>query len=124
VKEDDPAMKTAVAEARRRLPEFENLFTRRSAAADKPYIVKAPFTSGDEKEFIWVSVESIKGEAFEGRLLNQPLRLPDFEERQQVTVNRHDIIDWLCPDENGNALGGWTQAVLTGRPGKHLGDPD
>jgi uncharacterized protein YegJ (DUF2314 family) len=123
VQEGDPAMKAAIAEARRRLPEFEALFTRRTAAEDKPYIIKAPFTSGDDKEFIWVTVKAIADGTFTGHLLNQPLRLAGLEEGQEVIVDRDEIIDWLCPDEHGNALGGWTQAVLTGRPGKHLGEP-
>jgi uncharacterized protein YegJ (DUF2314 family) len=49
-------------------------------------------------------------------------RLTELHAGQQVVVPVAEVVDWLCADEHDRPLGGWTQAVLSGRPGKHLGE--
>lgn len=105
-------MEAATAEARRRWPEFATLFENRDPAADRPYIVKAPFTSGENTEHMWVVVTSIQGNAIHGTLANHPHHLLEFHEGQEVTVDAATLTDWLGADANDEPLGGWTQKVL------------
>jgi len=118
----DADMERAIAEARRRWPEFVAHFDRRIPGSDRPFTVKAAFAEGEEEEFMWVQVQEIEGEKIVGILGNQPHRLSEFHAGQQVVVPVAEMVDWLCPDEHDHPLGGWTQAVLSGRPGKHLGE--
>ena len=122
VEAEDEDMERAIAEARRRWPEFVAHFGRRIPGSDRPFTVKAAFAEGEEKEFMWVEVLQIEGEKIDGVLANQPHRLTEFHAGQQVLVPTADIVDWVCADERDRPLGGWTQAVLSGRPGKHLGE--
>jgi uncharacterized protein YegJ (DUF2314 family) len=109
---DDEQMEAAVAEARRRWPEFAALFESRDPASERPFIVKAPFTSGDNTEHMWVVVTAIRGDAIRGTLANHPHHLLDYHEGQEVTVDAATLTDWLCADANDAPLGGWTQKVL------------
>lgn len=111
----DGLMEAATAEARRRWPEFVTLFEARDPASERPFIVKAPFTSGDNTEHMWMIVTSIRGNAIHGTLANHPHRLLDFHEGQEVTVDAANLTDWLCADGNDEPLGGWTQKVLNAR---------
>jgi uncharacterized protein YegJ (DUF2314 family) len=117
---DDTTMKQAVAEARRRWPEFAAAFGRRTPETETPFVIKAPF-GDDDPEFMWVEVSRIEKETVTGRLANQPHRIEDFHEGQEVQVPIADVVDWIYGDAEGNPLGGWTQAVIAGKPGKHLG---
>ncbi len=66
---DDEQMEAAVAEARRRRwPEFATLFETRDPASQRPFIVKAPCTSGEDTEHMWIVVTPIEGDAICGTL--------------------------------------------------------
>lgn len=119
---DDPDLQKAVAEARRRWPEFIAAFAQRQPGNDAPYIVKAPFGDEGNSEFMWIEVTGIEGDTISGRLANQPHKILDLHEGQNVQVAADEIVDWVCADAAGKPLGGWTQAVLSGQPGKHLGE--
>src|SRR5258708_28860768 len=75
VKEDDPGMKAAVDEARKRWPEFVDAFVNRKK--DQLFSIKAPVTDGRHTEYIWVMVEEIDGDIINGDLGNNPVDL-DF----------------------------------------------
>ena len=106
-------MEAAVAEARRRRwPEFATLFETRDPASQRPFIVKAPFTSGEDTEHMWIVVTAIEGDAIRGTLANHPHHLLEFQEGQEVTVDAATLTDWLCADAHDSPLGGWTQKVL------------
>jgi uncharacterized protein YegJ (DUF2314 family) len=122
VEAGDADMQRATAEARQRWPEFVAHFARRIPGSDRPFTVKAAFAEGEEEEFMWVQVQQIDGERIVGLLGNQPHRLTELHAGQQVVVPVAEIVDWLCADERDRPLGGWTQAVLHGHPGKHLGE--
>lgn len=109
---DDEQMEAAVAEARRRWPEFVSQFERRDPGSDQPFIIKAPFGNGDDEEFMWVIVSALEGDLIHGTLANSPHRLTDHYEGQNVTVNLARLIDWLCIDDAEEPVGGWTQKVL------------
>lgn len=105
---DSPAMAAAVAEARRRWPEFTAAYQR---AADKaPFAVKAPVTEAGNTEFIWINVKAIADDQIHGFLANDPVALGDLKLGSFVTVSVADLNDWVCPDPSapGRPLGLFT----------------
>jgi hypothetical protein len=54
IEDDDPGLLAAVAEGRRRWPEFLQAFERRHP--DQIFSVKASFTDGEHTEWMWVVV--------------------------------------------------------------------
>lgn len=90
------AMVEAVAEARRRWPEFLAAY---HAAADKePFSVKAPVTEAGRTEFIWINVKAIAADQIHGFLANDPVALGDLKLGSFVSVAVAELNDWVCPD--------------------------
>lgn len=107
-REEDLA--AAVAEARKRWPEFVTAFENRTS--DGPgFLIKAPFGSGENVEFMWVEVTALEGDMILGILMNHPHAIPHLHEGDRVRVDVADLNDWLCVI-NGQAVGGFTQAAL------------
>ena len=90
---DDPLMRAAVAEARQSWPEFVAAFERRQP--DQKFSVKAPFSEGEAKEFMWLTVESIEEDTVYGRLGNDPVNLKMIRLDSRVHVRAMEICDWL-----------------------------
>lgn len=96
VDSDSPAMVAAVAEARRRWPEFVHAF---HAASDRDsFSVKAPVTEGTHTEFIWIKVKAVADGRIHGLLANDPVSLGDLKLNDFVSVAEAEINDWICPD--------------------------
>lgn len=96
VASDSPAMAAAVAEARRRWPEFVATY---EAAEDKTrFAVKAPVTEGGNTEFIWINVKTLAGDQIHGFLANDPVALGDLKLGSFVSASVADLNDWVCPD--------------------------
>ena len=112
IEDADEQMEAAKDEARRRWPEFVNLFNKREPEGEAPFIVKAPFTDKDHTEFMWVVVQGIEDMLVTGELANTPHQLVGFHEGQTVVIPSDSIVDWLCLDEHGQPIGGWTNKVL------------
>lgn len=106
---DDPDLKAAVAEARRRWPEFVAAFRRRKAG--EAFVVKAPFSDGSATEFMWMMVSRIEGSTVHGVLGNQPLEVKGLKERDVVTVVSKDVADWIYR-EGDSLQGNFTQPVI------------
>ena len=109
VANDDPRLRQAVAEARRRWPEFAAAFQRREPA--QPFAVKAPFGDPDDAEFMWLSVTRIEGDTIHGILENDPVSAQGIQGGDAVAVRAGDLNDWLYRE--GEAWhGGFTVEVL------------
>jgi uncharacterized protein YegJ (DUF2314 family) len=93
IEDDDPRLQAAVAEARRRWPEFVEAFERR--APEQVFSVKAPFTEGDHTEWMWVVVSSVDDEKIEGTLGNDPVNVRDLHENDRVSVHVTEVGDWV-----------------------------
>jgi uncharacterized protein YegJ (DUF2314 family) len=110
---DDPRMAAAVAEARRRLPQFIAAFAARKA--DQRFALKKRFVDGPHAEFMWVRVTAITGpagsESLTGTLDNDPYRVHNIKCGAPVACAAADIIDWLYTD-SGAVQGNFTGAVL------------
>lgn len=111
VSDDDPRLTKAVQEARDTFHEFAAAFENRKDG-DDIYAVKAPVTSGDNTEFIWVNVTAIENGIIYGTLGNDPVDLGDLRDGDAVRVEVSDLNDWMYHEED-NLRGGYTVKVLT-----------
>jgi uncharacterized protein YegJ (DUF2314 family) len=108
----DEAIANAIAEARRRWPEFATAFKNREPG-DERFIVKAPFVGEDgQTEHMWLQVFGLEPEYVHGHLVNHPMHTSKLKQGSQVEVPVADISDWVCPDAEGNALGNFTHQAV------------
>jgi uncharacterized protein YegJ (DUF2314 family) len=106
-------MQQAVAEARRRWPEFVGAFESRST--DQMFGVKAKFTQGENSEFMWLSVKAVENGVIFGVLDNNPVDLTKPKLGDRVRVNVADLNDWVITTTSGSQpemIGGFTIKVV------------
>jgi uncharacterized protein YegJ (DUF2314 family) len=106
---DDPRMRAAVEEARKRWPEFVSAFEARSPAGK--FAVKAPFTDGTNTEFMWVSVTGIENDVIYGTLDSDPVNVTSVKADQRVKVQLSELNDWMFLKDK-KVIGGFTTKVL------------
>jgi uncharacterized protein YegJ (DUF2314 family) len=112
VQAEDPEMNAAIAEARRRLPEFLSAFKKRRPL--QGFAVKVPFRAGETNEHMWVEVLRLDGKVVHGKLVSEPKLVSNFKLDDEVTVNLDDITDWIFSDGK-EMVGGFTSKVLEQR---------
>ncbi len=113
VRRNDRRLRAAVAEARRRWPEFVAAFEERQQG--QIFSVKVPVREGRLTEHMWVSVSALENDMIYGRLDNEPLDVKRLHAGDRLRVPVGDLDDWLFT--NGEALaGGFTIDVLAKRP--------
>jgi uncharacterized protein YegJ (DUF2314 family) len=110
VAEDDPRMIAAVAEAKRRWPEFVEAFME-NTDTDVIFSIKTEFTEGEKSEFMWVEITRIDGDTIHGVLGNHPNELRNIKLGDEVTVNLADLNDWTY-FKNGELIGGFTLEAI------------
>ncbi len=91
IDDDDPRLKAAEAEARRRFPEFEAAFTKKDGT---DFSIKARISNETNSEHIWVAVDTIAPDVIKGRLGNEPVDLGQLKIGSKVEVRRDKIEDW------------------------------
>jgi|GEM_PF-2167661 len=111
VDSDDERMAVAVAEARRRWPEFVAAF-RQSDDPDS-CIAKGPFGDGHNVEYMWISVTEITADTIQGKLLSSPFKVRGIKEGQLVTLPVEDLNDWAFISESG-PVGMFTERIIRG----------
>lgn len=109
VGDDDPRLKAAEAEARRRWPEFVAAYQKRKSG--QTFAVKFPFEDGDAREFMWVTVTAIDGDTVSGKIDNEPLSLRNVKLGSRVRVSAAKLNDWIIADAN-DMQGGFTIKVI------------
>lgn len=108
----DEVIAHAIAEARRRWPEFVAAFKQREPD-DERFIVKAPFVGENgETEHMWLQVFGLEPEYVHGHLSNHPIHTTKLKQGSQVEVPVADVSDWVCPDAEGNPLGNFTHQAI------------
>jgi len=112
---EDPEMLAAVAEARRRWPEFVTAFTKRQPGQN--FAVKAPITRHGHTEFIWISVERLDAEQIHGCLDNDPVDLGQLKSGDHVSVPVKDLNDWVF-NQGDQVTGLFTTKILLKKQGK------
>ncbi|MCZ6835990.1 MAG: DUF4026 domain-containing protein [Planctomycetota bacterium] len=71
-------------------------------------LIKSGFTyrpDGDDEdstEHMWLEVRRFEGEHVEGRLLNEPMFIPDIRIEESIRVPREDLSDWIVKTEVGS----------------------
>ena len=100
---DNASVAAAVAEARRRWPEFVRAFE--SEADKEKFFIKAPISDGANTEYMWLAVERIDGEMVYGRLDNEPVNIADLKPGDKLRVPAPDLSDWLYTNEGSNVGG-------------------
>jgi uncharacterized protein YegJ (DUF2314 family) len=110
IESTDGELEEAVAEARRRWPEFVQAF--RSRKKNEAFAVKASFTDGENTEWMWVIVSEIRGDTVAGELGNAPVNVGGLQEGAMVEVSAAEIGDWMYRDGKRD-VGGFSVKVLT-----------
>lgn len=117
VKDDDPEMNAAIAEAKRRWPEFVTAFEARKP--DQHFSAKYPFPiKGGGDEHIWLTVTAIQGDQVTGQIDNDPEYEIGRRNGETVTVPSANISDWVYTASGTNdkdLVGGFTIKVLMAR---------
>jgi len=121
VADDDPEMVAAVAEARRRWPEFVAAFEKRTE--DQVFGVKVPFREGGEEEFMWVTVTRIDGDEVTGILDSDSIYIKNIKTGDDVHVGIAELNDWNYV-KDGELIGGFTIKVLQARMKQGQGAPE
>jgi uncharacterized protein YegJ (DUF2314 family) len=109
VKDDDPAMNQAIAEARAHLLVFEEQLALRKPG--QVCSVKKPFARGESAEHMWLTDVKVIEDGFEGRLDSDPRDVRDAKIGERYRVTRAELSDWLV-FEPGKLWGGYTLRVL------------
>ena len=107
----DPAMQAAIAEARRRWPEFARNF-RDFSDSRGPFLVKSGFGKAPDQEYMWSEVLEIRSGTISAILKNEPLHQPKLSIGDKVEIPLSTLGDWVYPDEEGAKIGAFTMDVL------------
>ncbi len=106
--DDDPRLKAAEDEARRRFSEFASAFDKKDGTG---FAIKARITKGGNSEHIWVEVDRISDGKVEGRLGNDPVDLGDLKIGSRVEVQTGEVEDWVFL-RNQSPVGMFTVPVI------------
>jgi uncharacterized protein YegJ (DUF2314 family) len=109
IPDDDPRMVAAVAEARRRWPEFVAAFETQTG---RNFSAKIPITREGHTEFIWLDVTALEHNIVYGALGNEPMNLPGLKLGSRVKAKVQKVNDWCYMDHAGDLIGGFTVKVL------------
>ncbi|MGH7244893.1 MAG: DUF2314 domain-containing protein [Phycisphaerales bacterium] len=112
VSKDNPEMVAAREEALKRYPEFQAAFEKRKIG--DVFLVKTGFAvrGTDEHEYMWMMVQTIKGDVLSGTLASDPMADVGLKSGDGVSANRADIYDWMYGHKGTKPVGGFQDAVL------------
>ena len=106
--DDDPRLKSAEEEARRRFSEFETAFEKKDGTK---FAIKARISSDGNSEHIWIEVDQITESNIRGRLGNDPVDLAGLKMGSRVEVERGQVEDWAFL-RSGAPVGLFTVAAI------------
>lgn len=108
----DAALTAASRKARAQLPALREAF-RQGLRPGEFIQVKAPFATPDGgNEWMWVEVTRWTGEAIEGLLKNEPVRIPGLHGGQIVTVRQPQVFDYIRRFPDGTEEGNGTAEII------------
>lgn len=114
VTKDDPQVNAAIAEARRRLPEFLGEFERRGTVCTPMF--KASFPTGEsDNEYIWLSLTDINDAGLTGTIENPPINPSIPAKGSTVSIPLDRVVDWAYLDDKENPVGLFVDRVLMKR---------
>lgn len=103
----------AAARSRARAAFFAQEARFRAGLAFKEHLlVKAPFVSGDQTEYMWVEIVKWGARSVEGTLSSDPYYVKDLHAGSRVTVAFDDIYDYILYHSDGTQEGNESGKVL------------
>ena len=112
---DNPKLVAAVAESRKRFPQFVAAFENHQRDEERDesnqFEVKAPIVLAGRTEFMWIAVTGIENGVLFGILDNQPVELAGLSRGDQVRVCVSKINDWIYT-QGAETFGGFTTKVI------------
>jgi uncharacterized protein YegJ (DUF2314 family) len=106
---EDPKVAAAIAEARRRWPEFLQQFKKGSLE----YAVKVRFESKGETEFMWITPTDADSSTVKGTLQDDGVLIPSLKAGNSVTASLDKVADWAVLKDGQLVAGGILEAVLS-----------
>ena len=115
----DPEMNRAMAEARRRLPEFRRALDEdagRIIPTINGALVKAAVSSPStgKTEHIWLEDVGFEDNRIIGSVASSPDAIPEVARGDEITVSRDDVSDWVYR-QGGRTFGGFTVRLMQQR---------
>jgi uncharacterized protein YegJ (DUF2314 family) len=110
----DPAMNSAIAEARTYLDPFLAAVRDAGQRSDAFMLKVALDTKDGGREHIWLDSLRYEGDALKGALANAPNGLPGLRQGSVITVDRARISDWSILSREG-MFGNFTTRVMLPR---------
>lgn len=97
IEKTNARVNAAMAEAKRRLPEFCSAYE--SAGPGFKGMIKVGFVTSDGgKEYIWLDVKDMTDSGFSGTIENHPVDSSIPKKGTRVDVKLEDIVDWVYLD--------------------------
>lgn len=109
IRDDDPRLKAAEDEAKKRWPEFVRAFREKTG---QRFAVKGRLVEGENAEYAWLSISDVDDKLVHGTLANATVDLKGFEFGQDLHIKLDDVDDWLYVGPDKQPQGGFTQKVL------------
>ena len=113
IRDDDPAMAKATADARATLPTFLGLAGKPQPGM-RGFAVKVGIGPAGGKEFVWITPFSQDGDTLTGQIANEPERVKGFFTGQTLKMPVADVTDWTYLD-HGKMKGNYSACALMGR---------
>lgn len=109
----DHEMNNAIAEAKRRLPEFLAVLNN---PGERTLSAKVRFLKPDGGgEHMWLSDLMKQKDGFSGILKNEPVFVIGMKKGQRVRFAKEAVADWVIENSDGSAEGGFTIALVSER---------
>jgi uncharacterized protein YegJ (DUF2314 family) len=115
-KAKDPELEKAKQDALSKLDYFINSFNAHSNDTTYQYSLKVDFVDNGEHEHMWIFLNKIINEQFQGLLENEPQIVKNIKFGDIVRVTKDQIEDWIIMDsKTNNWEGGYSVKVLQKR---------
>lgn len=112
VKTDSEAMDAAHRQAVSELPHIKQRFLA-GLQPGETLIIKYGFpTQGDQSEYMWLAVNTWRGDRIQTQLMNNPQIRLDLRAGQPVEIREGDVYDWALMRPDGEMEGGYTNRVV------------
>lgn len=109
---EEPAMRKAFSRAAQSLPDFLSLAANPKQGTSS-YALKVAVSDGKNTEYFWVNEFTNQGDAFSGKLNNEPRMVKKYKLGERFSFHRTQIADWTYIDEADNrTVGNFTACAL------------
>ncbi|MBI4964495.1 MAG: DUF2314 domain-containing protein [Desulfomonile tiedjei] len=96
------------------LPVFKKSFQTKKDADGNVHAVKVGFPApGGAYEWMWVSLESWRGDSIEGHLENAPVLRKDLQQGSMIRISEPEIFDWVISRSGHVMKGAFTEQLAS-----------